>query len=81
MSNSDNHDDADAAMKALVELFSSKEQLGKSSYSAIRYNLTMLHGQPVFTPNADDLAFEKFFNDLLDEMFGPTNDSSTKSKR
>lgn len=60
-------DAADAAFKALGELFSRRLQPGKSRYSGIRYVPEMQNGKIVFVVNADDLAFHEAFDGVLDE--------------
>ena len=61
--------DADAAMKALVEMFN-RVQLGKSRFSGTRYEPKIQDGKIVFVPNANDVAFNNAFDEVIDETFG-----------
>ena len=68
MSTLNNDLEADAAMKALAEMFSGLKS-GKSIYSGIRYDPKIQNGTIVFIPNADDVAFHKAFDEVLKEIF------------
>ena len=63
MSGSD--DSADQAFAALTELFSKPIKNAKRHR---RYDLTFENGEPVFTLNEID----RWFDEILEEMFGPT---------
>ena len=56
---------AERACAALTELFSKPIKNGKPHR---RYDLTFENGQPVFKLS----EFDRWFDEILEEMFGPT---------
>jgi hypothetical protein len=79
MATTDDDTRADDAFKALRELFS-HVQPGKSRYSGIRYTPEIRNGEIVFVPDANDLVFDKAFNEALDELFGAAEPADKVSK-
>ena len=62
----DSYDSADAAFAALTELFSKPIKNAKPHR---RYDLTFVNGEPVFTVS----EFDRMFDEILEEMFGPSS--------
>jgi hypothetical protein len=79
MSDSENHKNADAAFKALFDLFSLPIQTGKSRYAGTRYIPTMQNGEVIFVPDPDDIAFNKAFDETLDVVLETKKIRKTRS--